>query len=158
MADRSFRLENFSTDGVTGESALYTKLLKSRVTNPKLPIWDLMMKNVYNIGAYQLSREDFRLDVIYDNIEAGTRTNYLTEGADIEGKILLKVLNLDRLNNNNDPYADGFFDFVEGITVNSQNGRIYFPVVEPFGAHLVKQVQSSCRTGYSRQIRFQAAL
>jgi cell surface protein SprA len=131
-----FQVGEFSTDGVTGESALYVKLLQARVTNPKLPTWDLMMKNVYNIGAYQLSREDFRLDVIYDNIEAGTRTNYLTEGADIEGKILLKVLNLDRLNNNNDPYADGFFDFVEGITVNSQNGRIYFPVVEPFGEHL----------------------
>lgn len=131
-----YQVGEFSTDGVTGENALYTKLLKSRVTNPKLPTWDLMMKNVYNIGAYQLSREDFRLDVIYDNIEAGTRTNYLTEGANVEGKILLKVLNLDQLNNNNDPYADGFFDFVEGITVNSQNGRIYFPVVEPFGEHL----------------------
>ena len=131
-----FQVGEFSTDGVTGESALYVKLLKGRVTNPKLPTWDLMMKNVYNIGAYQLSREDFRLDVIYDNIEAGTRTNYLTEGANIEGKILLKVMNLDQLNNNNDPYADGFFDFVEGITVNSQNGRIYFPVVEPFGENL----------------------
>ena len=93
------------------------------------------MKNVYNIGAYQLSSEDFQLNVIYDNIEAGTRTNYLTEGA-IDGKILLEVMNLDQLNNNNDPYPDGYFDFVEGVTVNSQNGRIYFPVIEPFGEHL----------------------
>ncbi|MDP6909300.1 MAG: cell surface protein SprA, partial [Flavobacteriales bacterium] len=111
------------------------KLLKSTVPNPKIPLWDLMMKNVYNIGAYQLDRQDFRLDVIYDNIEAGTRTNYLTEGA-IEGQILLKTLNLDQLNNNNDPFADGFFDFVEGVTINSQNGRVYFPVVEPFGEYL----------------------
>lgn len=130
-----YQVGEFSTDGITGDQALYVKLLKSTVTNPKLPLWDLMMKNVYNIGAYQVSREDFRLDVIYDNIEAGTRTNYITEGA-IDGQILLRTMNLDQLNYNNDPYPDGFFDFVENVTITSQNGRIYFPVVEPFGSHL----------------------
>lgn len=130
-----YQVGEFSTDGITGENALYVKMLRSNVINPKWPIWDLMMKNVYNIGAYQLSREDFRLDVIYDNIEAGTRTNYITEGA-IDGQILLRTMNVDQLNYNNDPYPDGFFDFVEGVTVNSQNGRIFFPVVEPFGEHL----------------------
>ena len=137
-AGQVYQVGEFSTDGITGEQSLYVKLLKGNVTNPKLPLWDLMMKNVYNIGAYQLAREDFRLDVIYDNIEAGTRTNYITEGA-IDGQILLRVMNLDQLNNNNDPYPDGYFDFVEGITVNSQNGRIYFPVVEPFGEHLASK-------------------
>lgn len=130
-----YQVGEFSTDGITGEQALYVKLLRGNIITPKLPIWDLMMKNVYNIGAYQLSSQDFQLNVIYDNIEAGTRTNYITEGA-IDGKILLEVMNLDQLNNNNDPYPDGYFDFVEGVTVNSQNGRIYFPVVEPFGEHL----------------------
>lgn len=130
-----FQVGEFSTDGISGENALFLKMLKSTVTNPKIPLWDLMMKNVYNIGAYNMEREGFRLDVIYDNIEAGTRTNYITEGA-IEGEILIKTMNLDQLNSNNDPFADGFFDFVEGITINSQNGRIYFPVVEPFGDHL----------------------
>lgn len=136
-----YQVGEFSTDGVTGEQALYVKLLRGNVVNPKLPIWDLMMKNVYNIGAYQLSSEDFQLNVIYDNIEAGTRTNYITEGA-IDGKILLEVMNLDKLNNNNDPYPDGFFDFVEGVTVNSQNGRIFFPVIEPFGEHLADKFGS----------------
>jgi cell surface protein SprA len=38
---------------------------------------------------------------------------------------LLKVFNLDKLNYN-DPQTggDGFFDFVQGITVDSQNGRL----------------------------------
>ncbi len=134
-AGQVHQVGEFSTDGITGANSLIVKLLKSTVTNPKIPIWDLMMKNVYNIGAYQVAREDFRLDVIYDNIPAGTRTNYLTEGA-IEGQILLRALNLDQLNNNNDPYPDGFFDFVEGVTINSQTGRIIFPVKEPFGSYL----------------------
>ncbi|MBL4585880.1 MAG: cell surface protein SprA, partial [Flavobacteriales bacterium] len=134
-AGQVHQVGEFSTDGITGEDALFVKLLKSTVTYPKIPLWDLMMKNVYNIGAYQVERQDFRLDVIYDNIEAGTRTNYITEGA-IEGEILLRTMNLDQLNNNNDPFKDGFFDFVEGVTISSQTGRIYFPVVEPFGEHL----------------------
>jgi hypothetical protein len=134
-AGQVHQVGEFSTDGISGEQALYLKMLKSTVTNPKLPMWDLMMKNVYNIGAYQLSREEFRLDVIYDNVDAGTRTNYITEGA-INGEILLRTMGMDKLNNNNDPYPDGFFDFVEGVTISSQTGRIYLPKVEPFGRHL----------------------
>lgn len=134
-AGRVQQVGEFSTDGISGEQALYVKMLKSTVTNPKLPMWDLMMKNVYNIGAYQLSRDEFRLDVIYDNVDAGTRTNYITEGA-IASQILLRTMGMDKLNNNNDPYPDGFFDFVEGVTISSQTGRIYLPKVEPFGRHL----------------------
>jgi len=130
-----YQVGEFSTDGITGEQALYVKMLKSTVTYPKLPMWDLMMKNVYNIGAYQLDPQDFRLDVIYDNVAAGTRTNYITEGA-INGEILLRTMGMDKLNNNNDPYPDGFFDFVEGVTISSQSGRVYLPKVEPFGRHL----------------------
>jgi cell surface protein SprA len=38
---------------------------------------------------------------------------------------LLKVFNLDKLNYNNDPQTGGDgFDFVQGITVDSQNGRL----------------------------------
>ena len=42
---------------------------------------------------------------------------------------------LDQLNYNNDPQngGDGFFDFMPGLTVDQQNGRIIFTTVEPFG-------------------------
>ena len=33
-----------------------------------------------------------------------------------------------------------FFDFVEGYTVTASDGRIYFPVVEPFGSYLRQQI------------------
>jgi cell surface protein SprA len=45
---------------------------------------------------------------------------------------LLKVFNLDKLNYNDHKLGDGFFDFVQGITVDSQNGLI-FTTKEPFG-------------------------
>ena len=51
-------------------------------------------------------------------------------------------MNLDRLNSKNQFGGDGFFDFVEGYTVNAQNGRIFFPVVEPFGSYLEKKIDN----------------
>lgn len=149
-----FQVGEFSTDGVTGQDALIVKMLKGTVTYPKLPMWDLMMKNVYNIGAYQLAREDFRLDVIYDNVQAGTKTNFIPEGA-INGNILLRVMNLDRLNPNNDPFPDGYFDFVEGVTVSSQNGRIIFPVVEPFGSHLYSKFNTPAEDAIAKKYVYQ---
>ena len=113
-------------------STLVVKMLRSTTQSPKMPTWDLMMKNVYNIGSYNLSAEDFVLDILYQNDKAGTKVNYLPAG-DIDNKILLSVMNLDRLNTQLDAIPDGRFDYIEGITVYSNKGRIVFPVLEPFG-------------------------
>jgi len=40
---------------------------------------------------------------------------------------LLRVMNLDRLNDRGDPYPDGMFDFLEGLTIDSDNGYIHLP-------------------------------
>ena len=61
-------------------STLVVKMLRSTTQSPKMPTWDLMMKNVYNIGSYNLSAEDFVLDVLYQNDKAGTMVNYLPAG------------------------------------------------------------------------------
>ena len=125
-----------STTGPTAPDALFVKLLKGTNFSPKLPNWDLMMKNIYAIGAYQMSQNDFILDVIYENTEeSGGLTNYIPEGV-LDGIPLIKVLNLDNLNAQQDKQSDGVFDFIEGITAKSSNGRIIFPVREPFGSYL----------------------
>ncbi|MBA3901819.1 MAG: cell surface protein SprA, partial [Bacteroidetes bacterium] len=64
-----YQVGEFSTDGISGERALILKLLKSTNLNTTLPIWDLMMKNIYSIGAYSVNSEGFRLDVMYSSIE-----------------------------------------------------------------------------------------
>src|SRR5690606_9861125 len=46
---------------------LNLKLLKSPITNVTQPIWDLMMKNIYDTGAYQLSQDDFKVNMIYND-------------------------------------------------------------------------------------------
>ena len=121
-----------STSGV--QKVLFLKLLKATSQRTKLPVWDLMMKNIYAIGYGQLERRDFQFNVLYQEPGGGEK-RYIPEG-DQAGVPLLTLLNLDRLNNQNDPQPDGVFDFVEGYTVNSQQSRIIFPVLEPFGRDL----------------------
>jgi cell surface protein SprA len=113
---------------------LFLKLLKGTSARPLLPVWNLMMKNVYALGGLGVSKEDFRLNILYQDPGGGEK-RYLPEGPRA-GEQLLSLLNLDRLNFQNDPAPDGIFDFVEGVTINTQQGKIIFPVLEPFGENL----------------------
>src|SRR5690606_24667462 len=61
-------------------------------------------------------------------------------GSGIEEELLLRVMQLDRLNERKDPYPDGQFDFLEGYTIDTRNGKVIFPVTEPFGSHLEKKI------------------
>ncbi len=127
-----------STSGV--QKVLFLKLLKATSARTQLPIWDLMMKNIYTLksesGDYLagLDRSDFQLNVLYDE-PGGGQKRYLPEG-DQAGVPLLTLLNLDRLNNQNDPQPDGVFDFLEDFTIFPYRAQIAFPVLEPFGRDL----------------------
>jgi cell surface protein SprA len=144
---KTYQVGELSDGGVTAPQALFAKMLKSSNTvtsyysttqNKRVPseLWNLMMKNIYSIGSYQINPQDFKLDVFYNN--AGTDINYLpVQGeAAVTSKPLLQVLSLDKLNQQSDQTADGVFDFIDGVTINANNGRIIFPVVEPFGDYL----------------------
>ncbi len=113
---------------------LYLKMLKSTTPDPTKPIWDLMMKNIYALGASGVNPDKFILNILYQD-PGGGQKRFLPEGPNA-GIPLLNILNLDRLNNQNDPQPDGRFDYVEGLTVQSQTGKIIFPVLEPFGEDL----------------------
>ena len=124
----------------TPPDALFVKLIRSTSFTPKFYTWDLMMKNIYSLNGYNISPEKFRLDILYQDDRIGGNINYIPDGcADVQGIPLLRLLNLDDLNSNGDPQPDGLFDFVSGITINNQSGRIIFPVREPFGSYLRNQ-------------------
>lgn len=78
---------------------------------------------------------------MYQSDTTGTYVNYLPEGA-IANQILLRVLNLDSYDSNNQPHPDGIYDFIEGVTVLADNGKIIFPSVEPFGSYLRKKINN----------------
>ncbi len=135
------------TNEVDAPSGLIVKLLKSTAVNTDHPLWDLMMKNVYSLNSFQISRDQFRLNVLYDSEELGVPVGYLDEGPDdVKGRPLIRVMGLDRLNTQMDPVPDGVFDFIDraatqGGTIEASNGRIYFPVAEPFGNHLREMLE-----------------
>lgn len=154
VGGKTYQVGELSDGGVTAPQALFAKMLKSSntvtayfstVANKRVPseLWNLMMKNIYSIGSYQINPQDFKLDVFYNN--AGTDINYLPVQGEpkITSKPLLQVLSLDRLNQQSDQAADGVFDFIDGVTINANNGRIIFPVVEPFGDYLRSKFTST---------------
>ena len=180
VGDVVYQVGEFGTDGVqateTGGStpgntqpttvstqSLILKMLKSNLTsveNPTTrvttPIWNLMMKNIYQIpGAFQLQQADFKFNILYTDPSPLNYINIvapLPQPQDLVSSTpLLKVFNVDKLNYNNDPQAggDGFFDFIPGITVDAQNGRIIFTTVEPFGKHLFEKLRNNSTEEYN---------
>ena len=142
---RVYQVGEFSTDGseeLRAPNALALKMLKSSANAPTKKnrgTWDLMMKNIYSLGATSIQSEKFELYVTYRNDSVGTDMQYLNEGP-ISGKQLIRVMNLDRLDQKHNTSPDGRFDFLEGLTVYSSSGKIIFPVLEPFGEHLARML------------------
>ena len=134
-----YQVGEFSSDITNTSDNLYLKMLKGTTVSPKLPAWKLMMKNVYSLGAYQMAQKNFKLNIKFLSDTTGVEINYLPVG-DIANKPLLQIMNLDRIDSNQESNPDGFFDYIEGYTVQSTNGRIIFPVAEPFGAHLERKI------------------
>ncbi len=145
-----YQVGEFSTDGseeLRAPNALALKMLKSSANAPQKKnrgTWDLMMKNIYSLGATSINREKFELYVTYRNDSVGTDVQYLNEGP-INGKQLIRVMNLDRLDQKHNASPDGRFDFIEGLTVYSSSGKIIFPVLEPFGSHLASELGNDSR-------------
>jgi len=146
---------------VVKNNSLIVKMLKSSITDVSQPVWDLMMKNIYNIGAFQLAEEGFRLNILYSD---PSPINYISpvDGnswpESLEKQILLNTFDMDRLNKYKDlaPKGDGFFDYIPGITIDPKFGRIIFPTVEPFGKFLFKILDNpnSSEENYNSQITY----
>ena len=165
-----YQVGEFSSDGVDASGGsipgdggddpiegipqnLVVKLLKSNITNVEEPIWDIMMKNIYPLGAFQLEQEGFNLNILYTDPAPQNFITAAEDGTplpeDVENTPLLRVFSLDQLNFNGDPQqgGDGFFDFLPGITVDTRNGRIIFTKVEPFGSYLFEKLDNNPNEG-----------
>ncbi|MBR1792641.1 MAG: cell surface protein SprA [Bacteroidales bacterium] len=136
-----YQVGELTTDGINDPNTLVVKLIKSTATNTHGPLWKLMMKNVYFLKSTQLSRDNFRLNVLYENPEGGLGIGFFTDGPK-EGVPLIEVFGLDRMDaSQNYYYADGVFDWFDsalfkGGIIQASTGRIFFPYVEPFGKDL----------------------
>lgn len=116
------------------DEVIYLKMLRPSAIRVDLPTWDLMMKNIYTLDATQVSQQNFQLRIIYKDDLTGIDNPSLQEGIRTKDIPLLQIMNLDNLNQQNDPQKDGNFDYISGITIDPDKGKIIFPVLEPFGS------------------------
>lgn len=172
-----YQVGEFSTDISFDQASprvLFTKLLKNETIKTNLPTWDLMMKNIYAIGGYQISKQNFKLDIFRIDDKTGIEMPLIREGSRTALKQYISLTNLDQLNQQREKKPDGVFDFEAEdkpftttlsqqnsvnslantgnsstglanvltntsngyVTIDPQNGRVIFPLVEPFGADL----------------------
>ena len=128
----TYQVGEFASDNTDASQALFVKSLKNTSNNPQQGNWGLMMKNVYYLAS-SVEKEKFRLDVKYQSDTAGVYLTYIPE-PQVKDQTIIKLLGADRLDNNNKAHSNGYFDYVEGYTVS--NGRVFFPVAEPFGKYM----------------------
>lgn len=149
----SFKVGEFSNDGIDAPNNLAVKLLRSEILTTRrtsgitgqeepFPTWNLMMKNIYALGAFPLEQDGFLFELQYRDDQTGIPSNTLQNAAtpDIANTPLIQVLDLDKLDQTQFRSPDGFFDYIEGITVNSQNGYVIFPDPQPFGSGLERKL------------------
>jgi cell surface protein SprA len=129
-----YQVGEFSADVPFDQASpkvLFAKLLKNETTKVNLPTWDLMMKNIYSIGGYQISSQNFKLDIFRIDEKTGIERPVITEGEKLDAfkkplrdKLWIQVVGLDRLNQQDEAKPDGIFDFEAenkpfGINTNS---------------------------------------
>ncbi|HLB00434.1 MAG TPA: cell surface protein SprA [Bacteroidota bacterium] len=112
----------------TSSGKLILKLIKPKLLwgQPSYkPGWDLMLKNIYSLGGRELKKEGFTM-----NLFRGSPGQ--AEVDEIRGVPLLRVMGLDRFDQNNQPNPDQNFDFIPGITIDVEHAELIFPSLKPF--------------------------
>jgi cell surface protein SprA len=137
-----YQVGEFSSDvpvDPNNAKVLYVKLLKNELLKTNLPTWNLMMKNIYSLNAFTISPTNFRLNISRLNDKTGIQEQIMQDGQNTKSKLWLQLTNLDNLDAQGNKQPDGYFDYLEGITIDSQNGLIIFPELQPFGADLANK-------------------
>ena len=136
-----YQVGEFSSDiavDPTTPKVLFLKLLKNSLLKTSLPTWKLMMKNIYSLNASQVDSSNFKLQIARLDDKSGISKTLMEEGQNTKGKLWIQLTDLDNLNQQQQKQPDGYFDFLNRITIDQQNGLLIFPVLEPFGSDLKK--------------------
>lgn len=145
---QTYQVGEFATDETNASSALLVKTLKNTSPAPTMPTWPLMMKNVYSIGAQNIQKERFKLDIKYLSDTTGVYLTYLNEPT-LKGTPIIRLLGMDQLDANNNRNADGVYDYVDGYTIDATTGRIIFNTIEPFGHTVATKVGTALADHYA---------
>tara|TARA_S200000501_G_scaffold378534_1_gene441689 strand:- start:464 stop:6634 length:6171 start_codon:yes stop_codon:yes gene_type:complete len=106
-------------------STLRLKMIKAQSSHPNHPVWDLMFKNVYSMGATNIDVESLEVQIL-DNFSTP-----LSDRAE-DGNTFLNLFGLDNFNQSGSPSPDEVIDFNNPNLVNLVAGEIHLPSLLPF--------------------------
>ncbi len=127
---------NVGDVNVGDDQRMFLKLLRPSNMTTGSKAWVLTMRNVYNLNATNITRDDLDMEIIYDG---GNTAQTNLPGL---SNILLQDLGLDRVNSSGQEQPDNQIDFGTG-TLDAVRGRIIFPYLEPFGQRIVDIYEAS---------------
>jgi cell surface protein SprA len=122
--------------GQSGDNRIFLKLIRPETITTSNPAWELMMKNIYNLGVKNVTPDGLDVDIKY------TEQNVPSSSLPGRNRPLLQDLGLDRVNEQGAVSPDNHIDFGTG-TLNAAAGRIIFPYLHPFGNHLKTLLQQA---------------
>lgn len=115
---------------------LFLKLLRPIGLTPSSRAWPLTMRNIYSLNTSNLTRDGLELNIFFTQ---GTQEQFNLPGF---SNILLQDLGLDRVGSQGQLGSDNQVDFGTG-TLNSRDGRIIFPHLEPFGQRIIDIINNA---------------
>ncbi len=121
------------SDAQTGGRTIL-KLLRSDRPIASDPLWDLTLRNIYRVGGRSLDPNNFAFDIRFE--PSGATPSTEPRDVSFEQRTFMQILGLDRVNLQGTAVPDNAFDFQSQITVDRENGRILFPVRQPFGDYV----------------------
>ncbi len=112
------------------DTTLVLKLLKLTNSNPTYATWNLMWRNVYDLGSRNISSEGFDLKIYMGQGGQGGQINDVDNQNSV---CFITLLGLDSLNNNNPSVRtpDCIFDF-NNTVIDASKGHLIFPERHPF--------------------------
>ena len=107
---------------IVSDSTLVLKMLKPQSSHPNHPTWDLMFKNVYNLGASNIDSTGFAIRII---------NNYITPESDRDSdNTYINQFGLDNWNENGSKTPDEKVDIDNMVFLNY--GELHLPALLPF--------------------------
>jgi cell surface protein SprA len=115
---------------------LVLKLIKPANLKPQYTTaWKLMLKNIYSVGATNIQKDGFELQIKYEIAGQDPVTTYSENGTQVQ---LLKAFGMDKYDASGGANSDNIFDWRPTITVLPVAGEIIFPSLQPFSAAYLK--------------------
>ncbi|HQY22010.1 MAG TPA: hypothetical protein PK294_14395 [Ignavibacteria bacterium] len=118
-----------STDSISSVDTLVLKMIKVQNLKPlNIIAWKMKLRNIYQLPAIGVSQDGFDFEIKY--LKNGVYSTVLP--INNLNQPLITIMGLDKYTNGRSGAPDGKFDFLSGLTIDTENGWIIFPSLSPF--------------------------